>query len=209
MTKRAWTELIIFNVSGGATPADLDSRYHPLVIGEMFGVVYADMIGQIAQQATKAKDWSQFDAYLKAYKNVPVLIDEDRNEYYSLIPATIIELPANRGIRLISPMQDQRNKFNYIDSDSESMWGELESGNIPDGTQYYREGGKAYYRNFSQDYITPGLLFKLMVPLSEFGDEEEIGLPSTRMTDIFDKIKDMLQRRAPEDVANDNSSKQV
>lgn len=209
MTKRAWVELIISNISGGATPADLDSRYHPLVIGKLFGVAYANIISDIAKQASKAKDWSQFDAYLKSYKNVAVLHDEDRDEYYSLLPASIIELRENRGIRLISPMQDQRNKFDYIDSDSESMWGELEAGNIPEGTQYYREGGKIYYRNFFQAYITPGLLFKLLVPLSEFDDEEEIGVPSERSIEIFNIIRDMLQKRQPEESANDNTSKQV
>lgn len=50
---------------------------------------------------------------------------------------------------------------------------------------------------------------KLIVPLSEFGTEDEIGIPAQRSLEIFAMITEMLSKRNPEDQVNDNVSKQV
>lgn len=209
MTKRAWVELIQSHLAGGAVPADLESRLHPLIIEKYFDVVYSGLLYQVSANAIMFRDWSQLDAYCKAYKNVAISKDSARNEYYSILPASIIELPENRGIRLISPMQDQKNKFTYSTNNAEDVWSELDHEMVTNDTSFYREGGNVYYRKLDTACITPGLLFKLIVPLNEFDDDEEIGIPGQQSAQVFSMITDMLLRRPPEDVIEDNNSKQI
>lgn len=209
MTKGQLVELIISDVAGGAIPSDLDSRYHPLVIEKYIDLVYSGILNQVSMNSIIYRDWGQLDQYCKAYKNVSCSKDYDRMEWYSELPAKIIELTKNRGIRLISPMQNQADKFKYRDNSSEDVWSALESQNVVGYTNFYREGGRVFYGNFKEDYATEGLLFKLLVPMSEFDDDDEIGLPAAKSLEFVGMVRDMLLRRPPEDVAEDNNSKQV
>lgn len=187
----------------------MESRFHPLVIEKLFEVIYNGMVYQANANAIMYRDWGQLDQYCKPYKNVAVSKDEDRNEYYSILPAPIMQLPENRGIRLISPMKDQKNKFLYIDNASGDIWGDADVFQVINEVTFYPENDRVYYGNFAEDYQTQGVLMKLIVPLSEFGTEDEIGIPAQRSMEIFAMITEMLSKRNPEDQVNDNVSKQV
>ena len=209
MKKKAFIELIQTQVAGGAVPADLESRLHPLVIGAMVDVVYESIIYKISGNALRYRDWGQLDQYCRPYKNVAILKDEDRNEWYSILPASVIQLPRNRGIHQISPMKDQVNKFKYSDNNSVDIWDELEAQKVVDYTSFYVESNRVYYRKFDENYVLPGLLFKLLTPLSEFDDDDEIGIPGEKSIDIFTFVTELLTKRAPETNTNENDSKQI
>jgi hypothetical protein len=208
MNKGSWTELIISHVAGGAVPSDLDSRYHPLTIGKLFDVVYESLIYQVSANQIMYRDYGQLDAYTKAFKDVPILHDADRDEYYSIIPSPIINLPLNRGIRLISPMQDQKNRFWYSENNSVDVWSELESQQVMGYVSFYVEGDRVYYREMKDQFLNFGLLFKNVVPLSEFDDEDELGIPAQKSMEIFAMITEMLMKRKNEDSVEDNNSTQ-
>lgn len=209
MKKEQLVELTISYVCGGAIPSDLDSRYHPLTIEKFMDIVYAGIMYQVSANAIKYRDWGQLDQYSKPFPNVPCVHDNARDEWYSTLPASIIELPMNRGIRMISPMQDQPNKFKNSDDTNADTFNELEVQNVMGYTSFYREGPKVFYRNFREDYAIPGLLYKLLIPLSEFEDEDEVGIPGQMSINFMMMVKEALDRRAPEDQDQDNNSKQV
>ena len=204
MTKRQWIELIIDYLAGGACPADLRGKYHPRVVEELFGLVYSDIIYQVHANAVRYKDFSQFDNYVKSYGNVPVLYDQDRDEYYSVIPGAFINLPENRGIRMVAPMQSQKDKLWYTENNNADVREELEGQIVVNYMSYYIESGKTYYRNFDSTFTK--FLFKLVSPVSAFDDEDQLGLPATQATSVFNMLTDMLRKRPMEKQTNDNAN---
>lgn len=207
MTREQFTSLIIDYLAGGICPADLRGRYHPQIIDKYVEMAYGDILYGVNANAVNFRDFGQLDSYTKAYKNVQVAHDSDRDEFYSILPATTVELPKNRGIRLISPMQDQKSKFWYSENNTADVFEELEVGTIVNKTRYYVEGNKVYYRNYDEN-ITD-LLFKLVVPFSEFDDDEEVPIPAQQSTQVFNMIVTLLRQKPPEKQTNDNTSKQI
>jgi len=209
MNKREYIALLIDYFSGGACPADLRGRYDERVMERYFEMFYTDVIYNVHRNAVTYSDYSQFDAYAKSYEDVAILKNESRNEYYSVLPATPIELPKNRGIRQVSPMQSQEYKFFPAKNNDADVRGTLEGQSAVGYTSYYREGGKVFYRRLNPIYIGKGLLFKLIVPLSEFEDTDNIGIPGINASQIFMAIVEIMRGRQAEKKSNNDSSKQV
>jgi hypothetical protein len=209
MTKAQLVELVISNLSGGASSSDLMSKYHPLVIEKYMDLVYQNVVNQVAINSIIFRDWGQLDQYCKTVKNVACTKDTDRNEWYSDIPLKVVEVQKNRGIRLISPMKDQKNKFWYTENATEDVWGELEARSVEDFTSFYREGNRVYYSNFKDDYATVGLLFKLTCPLSEFDEDDEIGVPGAKAYEFITLVRELVLKSPQEKNTEDNTSKQI
>lgn len=209
MNKREYVALCIDYFSGGASPADLRGRYDERIMERYFEMFYLDTIYNIHRNAVVYSDYAQFDAYAKPYENVPILFNENRNEYYSVLPATPVSLPKNRGIRQISPMQSQEYKFWPAKNNDADVRTALEGQSVIGYTSYYRESGNVFYRALNEIYIDKGLLFKLIVPLSEFDDSENIEIPAMNTSQIFQAIVDLMRGRPAEKKTNNDSSKQI
>ena len=113
MKKSEVIDLIKHQISGGDLTSDLLSRYGEQFIEKYVELAYTSIIYALQVAATKAGDYGQLDPYIKTFKNVPVICDEDRDEYYSELPCAVIPLPMARGIRMISPMRGQGVDFIY------------------------------------------------------------------------------------------------
>jgi len=205
MTCEKFVELIVDYLAGGSCPADLRGKYHPLIVREYASLVYGEILYQINANAIDYRDFGQLDSYVKAYKNVAVQYDAERDEHYSLLPASVVQLPKNRGIRSISPSQDQRQKFWYSDNNTDDVYSELEVGKIINRVRYYVENNKVYYRNYDHNFT--GLLFKLIVPFSEFADTENIPIPAQQNSQVFNMIVNLLRQKVSEKNTNDNHTK--
>jgi hypothetical protein len=205
LTKEKFVALVVDYLAGGTCPADLMGKYHPLVIEEYLSLVYGEILYQVNANAIDYRDFGQLDSYVKAYKDVAVLYDAERDEHYSILPASVVQFPKNRGIRSISPLQDQRAKFWYSDNNTDDVYSELEVGKIIDRTRYYVENNRVYYRNY--DHNITSLLFKLVVPFSEFSDEDNIAIPAQQNAQVFNMIVNLLRQKVAEKNTNDNHSK--
>ena len=208
MTLGAWKELIT-NYLGSDINTDLRTRYHPAIIAEYFNIVYQDVISTVYTQTAKTSDFGSLDAYCKAFENTPVEYSIARDEYYSIIPASYLTLPRNRGIRQISPMQDQSCKFLYRENNNVDVYSELEVSKVIPYTAFYVEGNKVFYSNYNTLYSNSGLLFKLICPLSEFGNDDEIGIPASQSGVIFEKIVTLLRQKPPQKDGVDKTEKQI
>lgn len=204
MTKEQAVEITIDYLAGGSCPADLRGKYHPEIVSKYWEMVYGEILYQINANAIDYRDFGQLDSYVKAYKNVAVLYDAERDEHYSLLPASVVQLPKNRGIRSISPMQDQKVKFWYSDNNTDDVYSELEVGKIINRVRYYVENNKVYYRNYDHNFT--GLLFKLIVPFSEFADEDNIAIPAQQNMQVFNMIVSLLRQAPPEKQSTNNTS---
>lgn len=194
MTKAEFTELTQRFLSGGDCPSDVCGRYHSLVIEKYIEMAYGDILMQLPS--------SQLDAYVKAYNNITVSFDSARDEYYSELPSTIISLPMGRGIRLISPQQEQKLKFIYTANNSDSVYDELEVRTVLNKRTFYIENTKVYYRNING---VDKVLMKLVVPFSAFDDDDNIAIPSTKHLQIFAAIVQLLRQQPFQKQSNNNN----
>lgn len=194
MTKAEFVELTVKYLGGGDCPADIMGKYHPLTVEKYIEMAYGDILTQLPP--------SQLDAYVKAYNNVPVLKDTERDEYYSELPSAPITLNLGRGIRLISPQQEQKSKFIYTTNNSDSVYDELEVRTVLNRKTFYIENTRVYYRNIGS---ISSVLMKLVVPFSAFDDDDEIPIPSTKHLQIFAAIVQLLRQQPPTKQSNNNN----
>jgi len=207
MTKEVLTKLVIRFLTGGDNVADTLSKYHPAEVEKYIEMAFNSVIYQICLNAISYNDFGQLDAYCKSFSNVPVICDELRDEYYSILPVSIINLPKNRGIRFISPMKDQRNQFVDRENNASDIYDELEVGMMPDMITYYRENVKLFYDNrMTQELAENGVLQKLIPAYSEWSDEDELPIPGGKDMDIVRTVIELLSKKPNEDLSDNNNT---
>jgi hypothetical protein len=209
MTKIELIELIQHRLAGGDLVPDQLGRFHEKVIEKYVSLAVASLMNQLEKNAIKHNDFGQLDDYTITRTEVPVLYDNARKEYYSILPVKVVKLYKNRGIRLVSPNHDQANRFDYMDNNESDVYSELEVEMIDGTPSWYPESNKVYFRNITQPVIDSGVLMKLIPVLSELPDDQEISIPAGQETFVLDFIFKYMSNMPPEDVSNDNNSRQV
>lgn len=208
MTKETLIELVIARLA--AEVADKKTQYSQQEIEKYVEIVYNSVINSVCVSAISQQDYSALDSYIKAYKNVSVTCDTDRDEWYSTLPASIIQLPSNRGIVSISPMKDRKISFIYRRNGASEIYENLEVGLINTTPTFYVENSDIFYcSRMDSDLAEEGVLMKLIVPFDEFDDDEEITLPGGKDFDIVGLVveailgkqkNDIQQNKRPDDM---------
>ena len=155
--------------------------------------------------AEKYSDWGSLDSMAKAFEDIPVLLNEKRNEKYIDLPAKVMSLPANRGIRLVCPMQDQSYSFIYRANNTVNIYKQLDVDNYSDIPRYYVEGQRLYFDKHIPDYFDV-LLLKLIVEFDDLEDNDEVEIPSRYGKLIFDLVMKSMLGMPFEKVSNDNNA---
>ena len=205
MTKEQLIDLIIDRLAGGDCPQELKGKYHPEIVSKHIGIAMNYLMQNIVLKEAERSGMSVFDAYTKTFKNVDVLTDDDRNEKYSLLPCSVVVLPENRGVRMISPMHDQKTNFVYRSNNSVSIYGHLDVNFVSDRTRFYVEGSKVFYDEHLSDDIIK-VLMKLIPEFDSLDDDDEVGIPSAYGKLIFDLVIQSMLGKPPEKMSNDNNA---
>jgi len=211
MTKKNFIDLVIHRLNGGNSTPDTKSKYHPEVVSKYIELAFSSIINTIQNQSVKYRDFGQLDSYTVTYSPITVTYDSTRKEYYSELPANIMSLYKNRGIRFITPVYDQSYHFIYRENNTSNIYNELEVSMMEDKPRWYLEGNTVYYDkgNMKQEIIDSGVLMKLIVPLSEIDEDTNMPIPAGQEKFVLDFVFSYIQEMMPEDVNNDSNSKQV
>jgi hypothetical protein len=212
MTKEQFVKIIQTQLANGNVTSALMGKYHPAEIEKFIEMAYNDVVGKAYGQSQRYSDFSQLDNHIKAYKNVPVTYDKDLCEYYSILPAPIIQIPDNQSIRLISPMLDQGYAFVYEDNSSTAVFNELEVNALDDSGSYQVEASQIRYKSgMTDDMAKAGMLMKLVVQFDALDDDDEVYMPAGQSTLISQIVVEYLSQRkaGPEQTNNDSTSKTV
>ena len=205
MTKEQLIDLIIDRLAGGDCPQELKGKYHPEIVSKHIGIAMNYLMQNIVVKEAERSGTSVYDAYTKTFKNIEVLFDSDRNEKYSVLPCSIIVLPENRGVRMISPMHDQKTNFVYRANNSVSIYGHLDVNFVSDRTRFYVEGSTVFYDEHLSDDINK-VLMKLIPEFDSLDDDDEVGIPSAYGKLIFDLVIQSMLGKPPEKMSNDNNA---
>jgi hypothetical protein len=211
MRKDQWLETVQTFMSGGTLPSDLKLRYSGAVIKNIFYLAYSEIIFDIYKGAQTSKDYGHLDNYVTVYAGtkdgIIVQKDELRGDYFFKLPCTVIPLPENNGIRAISPIGDADRRFDYVDNITENFYINLEASKLSYEPMWYLEGSNVRFKNYDPDMKE--LLVKILKPVSEFEDDDELGIPAEHSLDVFNMIVSILRKQPPEKKANNGTSKQI
>lgn len=201
-------------LNGGDDVSDGLSRYHPSDIEANVDEVYADILQNMYSQNMRSKmgfDPMLLDDYTRTYNNIPVQYDEVRCEFYSQLPVTTVSLPFNSSVRFISPQQEQKLQFSPVSNNASVVFSELEVDKVDNVPSFYMESNRVYYSFPVHDYKK--VLMKLVPSFSSLLDDDLIPEPSIvgqrGLITIYDIVVARFRNMLPEDLMNDNNSKQV
>jgi len=204
MNKAQLIELVQINCSGGRVSKDVHGKYHPLVLERYIELAYSSLL-----VGSYEKNPKNIDLYQKVYPSVSFTFDKTRGMHYSELPAKLVELPNQAAIVHVGPQKDHNYGFAPVSSGSGPIFGELEVNLIDDVPEYIVEGTNIYYPNITDDYNP--VLMKLIPVFSAFGRLDTIYMPKGQDTALFGIVNQLMQslKITPEDLNNDNNSKQV
>lgn len=210
--KKEIVEIICHTLNGGDSVDDTQSRFHPAMVEENIGDIYKNLISSLVTSSMLGKnDNFQLDFYTKTFTDVPVAYDEERCEYYSELPCQIIDLPFQKGVRFISPVQDQSSQFVPRSNNSSVVFDALEVGMVEQLPKYYYENGKVYYKFSGTTY--PEVLMKLCPTFFDLDDDDEVAMPAiltkNGVVTLHDLVVNRMRGMAPEDLVNDSNPVQV
>jgi len=210
LTKLEIAELVRDIKLGG--DASSEAKMHPTIIfkvaelarNQLIKTAYNDSRSLIAQQGYGVgRTYINGDFY-STYKSVKIYEDCDTNRLYSVLPGRLISLPHDRGLRSVSPMHEEDNPFNIVETGSSATYKGLEADTMS-GPEIYIEGERIYYRNFNN--ISCEVLIRMISSISDLEDDEIIPLPAEYELQFLELIKQSLQEQqvVPQDKRNDDN----
>lgn len=149
-------------------------------------------------QAFINKDGILDGEFVTQYINVPILCDNNTNQKYSILPARLISFNSYDGIRLVSPMLNQREPFIKISNSSLPLFSGLEAGGLGGNTGYYIErvkdgnslSARIYYINIPHDYTK--VLIKMIASTYDFNEDEQLPIPAEFEDVVFRTAFDLM-----------------
>jgi len=207
LTKKELSELIQ-ELKGGGDQGP-STKYHDTVVWKVADICQATVVTIAFRENQKLGGYDVNGDWISTFENVPVCFSENRNEYYSDLPAGIISLPNNRGLRMVSPMGNQADKFNIDRSGGDALWAELEAGS--EGSDVYIEGSKLFYRNLSKFIAKNGVLVKMVRNISGLDEDDLIPIPSGYEEMFLAKVMDLFSesKATLDDDTNDGRSQEI
>lgn len=111
--------------------------------------------------------------YVHEFKNVPAVLDEDTNEFVSVLPCDVISLPNGREVYQVRPMKDSKFDFIPVRPNFNSMY--RNDGDVPLESRkgYYKVGGSIHYVNVDKMDMPCKMLMRLVSAGADIPDNSE------------------------------------
>lgn len=207
MTKENLIDLVQDYLAGGDMPQEIKGRFHDEIVAKHIALAMDYLVAKVLYpEAARNDNWGALDAYAKPFYNVPILYNEDRDEKYSIMPVQPISLPSNRGVRIVSSMKDQKNRFIYRDNNSNNIYGNLDVDSLDDTTRYYVENINLYYSEHINYKLMDKVLMKLIVPFDALDYEDDVNIPQGYGKLVLDLVLQSLLGKKLEKMSNDNNA---
>ena len=206
MTKGEYIEINQRRLAGGNVTPDVMGKYHPEDIARWISSAFNQVI-----YATFRKNIRDLDLYAKTYKNVPVLFDTDLEIYYSNLPDPIIQLPNGKAIRKIAPMvvtnTYPEDTIKIVGDNEKSVISRMEAGMYGQGIWATFNSERIEYKYMSPDI--QNVMIKQVTPFYAYDIDDEFFIPSGTDFEVSRLVKEFMLGSPPEDIINDNNSKQA
>lgn len=209
LTKKQIVDLVIENKAGGISPDY--KKYHPAVIEKALDLALSQLIAIEVKEQQAQGDFVLESSYVKVFegnKAPKIKYDSFRDMCYILLPARIISLSRNIGLREISWPQGMTLPFRIIDSSAYSVFSNLETGVLPPGVFFAQmEGNRVYFPEMPQMYVGKRLVVKMICGSDGYGNDEALPIPDSKTALILQMLDQMFdeQKMTKQKMVNDSS----
>lgn len=148
------------------------------------------------------------------YENVPVLKNENRDRFYSVLPAQLISLVIKNnssngiGVRQISGMRDEYDIFIPTNSNDSGVFYGLEAGGLSGKIGYWVEGDKVIYENLPYYWEGKTVLIKMISSIYSLDEDDFIPIPAGEELNLEDLVFQRMTgiKAVPNDKIADNKT---
>lgn len=207
MTKKEAYELVVDILSGGDDSAT--SKYHEEVVYKQLEIARNFMIKRAYIENRNEGSYDISGEFVKGFQCVPVLLDDCRDEYYSDLPAKLISLPNNRGLRSVSPMKGQNAAFSIVPNTGAGVWEGLEANDLG-GTECYLEDSRIYYKKLDASNVKQ-VLVKMIASIDNLDEDEQIPIPADMEALLIEQVVAAFSpsKATVQDKHNDSNTQQI
>lgn len=197
---------VIFLAGASNAPPEIRTVNDPRVINKFLSLSFDTYFNK----STTIKDdlademgissW-RYDAFTKPYY-LPILKDERRNKFYSVIPVDIFSANNNQAIRMVCYAKEESTVFFPRRTTDNFLMDGLDS-NIMGGIFYILEGNKLMYSG-DIDGCLEEVMVKLAVKFEQMEDDDFILIPDGDSMSIFQTMLQIMQGKMATDNTDDN-----
>ena len=139
---------------------------------------------------------------------MPILEDAERKKRYSELPAQILSVIDNNGIRMIFPKHEEETVFFPRKATDDFLMSGLDVNQLGGMIYYKLEGRKVYYSgDINCDWKEVAM--KLVLKFNEFNDDDEVEVPDGTDIQIMQIVLQMMLAKQPMDIVNDGTAQQT
>jgi hypothetical protein len=209
MIKGALKEQVVRIINGGDYPTSTSIKEQDaeLVLDQARNYLLEKNLNQYGEDIS--------DEFVSVFE-VEIKKHTKRNRLYIELPAKIVSLRDGKGLRQISPIEDDYNVWIPLKGGSVGMYHGLEAGNIEGKVGYWMEGaqgGSRYpiilFDNLDNTWVGKEVLLKMIASVSSMDDDDIIPVPANAEIELLQLCVEILsgQKQFPVDKANDNTDK--
>lgn len=209
LTKKQLIDLVIENKAGGISPDY--KKFHPSVIMKALDLALSQLIAIEVKEQQRQGDYVLESSWVKSFegKQSPrIKYDTYREQCYIILPARIISLSRNNGLREISWPQGGEMPFRIIDAQAFSVFSNLESGIMPQGVYFAQmEGNRVYFPTMPKLYVGNRLTIKMICGSDGYTNDEALPIPDARTAEILAMLDRMFdeQKVTKQKMINDSN----
>jgi len=197
LTKKQLIDLVIENKSGGVSPDY--KKFHPSVIEKALDLALSTLIAIEVKEQQKQGDFVLESSWVKTFEGKQasrIKWDDYRQECYITLPARIIALSRNGGLREVSWAQGSDLPFRIIDAQAMSVLSNLECSQLDVGVYFAKlEGNRVYFSDMMKNYVGKRLTVKMICGSDGYGNDEPLPIPDTRTAEILSMLDRMFDEQ--------------
>jgi hypothetical protein len=185
ITKRAFAELIITDLCGG--DISMRNKYDERDVFIKADQVIAGLIAAEYSQKRMAADSYINGNYVKPFENVKVKWNKNRKESYFDLPAEMIALDNDKGLRQVSFMEGQTAPMNIIGNGGHNTYSVLGTDQGDNTFSIYIEGNQVFIPKMPKGYACK-LLVKMICSTASLDPDELLRVPAQMEEKLYDLV---------------------
>ena len=204
MTKSEIVELVKGWLSSESTTMDMMHRVDKRRLELYIDAAFRDVIFEVYKTNTQG-----LSLYARTYDGIAVSQDATTDTYTATLPKPVLQLPGvAQGIRRISIEDETTLDFVPLEADEFENFSMLDTGNaiICDSIGYCLKNNLLVeFFNFPDSRSGDLLRMDIIIPFSEYGDSEDVPLPSGQNMNLITAVVNLLTGRPTVDLLNNNA----
>jgi hypothetical protein len=189
ITKRSFAELIITDLSGG--DISMRNKYDERDVFLKADMVIAQLIANEYSTKKLAADAYINGNYVKPFENVKPKFNNNRKESYFDLPAEMIALDNDKGLRQVSFMEGQDQPFIILGNGAVNTYDVLGTSSGLDTFEIYVEGPKVFIPKMPKGYACK-LLVKMICSTSTLDPDELLRVPAQMEAVLYEMVMKMF-----------------